>query len=79
MPSKPELTTTATANVVELVDRHEAARLLCYRGKTSHTLRRLELRGLLTPVRISNRAVRYRLSDIRQLIDRLAGTVGGEA
>ena len=65
-----DLSTTQTSE--ELVTRPEASRLLGYRGVTSHTLRRLELRGLLTPLRITPRAIRYRRSDLNRLIASLS-------
>jgi hypothetical protein len=66
-------TTEPETSGSELVTRPQAARLLGYAGKTSHTMRRLELRGLLTPVRITQRAIRYRRADIERLIDTCSG------
>ena len=36
---------------------------------TNHTLRKIELRGLLHPIRLSARTLRYDIRDIERLIE----------
>lgn len=65
MKKKPAIATNgaATPEDVLLTPPETMAKLKCCR----HTLRRLELKGLLHPTRITRKLVRYKLSDVAQL------------
>jgi excisionase family DNA binding protein len=55
------------------VDRAEAARLL---GVSKLTIWRLVSRGLLCPIRIGRKCVRYRVADLERLIEKLSDGPG---
>lgn len=57
----------AALGIEPLLSPHEAIAALGLRTKTSHTLRNLERRGLLRPVRLSARCVRYHAADVLRL------------
>ena len=58
--------TVAVPDDVRLLSAREAADAL---GIATRTISRLVAQGRLRPVRISARAVRYRLSDLRAFVD----------
>ena len=49
----------------QVVSRHQAATAL---GVCKHTVRRWELAGLIVPIRINARLLRYRVTDIERLL-----------
>ena len=53
----------------DLLSSAEAKKFLGFRCKTNHPLRALERKGLLTPVRLNSRALRYRWSDLLKLVE----------
>jgi len=55
--------------VASLLTPAEALTILGFRTKTNHTLRHLELRGLLKPIRLSARTLRYDPRDVVKLIE----------
>jgi|GEM_PF-6586062 len=58
----------AALGIEPLLSPHEAIAALGLRTKTSHTLRNLERRGLLRPVRLSARCIRYHVADVQRLV-----------
>ncbi|HPY31120.1 MAG TPA: helix-turn-helix domain-containing protein [Verrucomicrobiota bacterium] len=54
-------------SLYSLLSRKQTADLL---GVSTRTLRRMERRGELDPIRISSRLVRYSASQIRELLTR---------
>ncbi len=52
-----------------LANSDEAKKFLRYQCRTNHPLRALERKGLLTPVRLNARALRYRWSDLHKLVE----------
>lgn len=67
-----------------LWDAHQVTAFLGLRCKTAHTLRAYERRGLLHPIRLTARTLRYDPLEVRALIDsarggRLAGSAAGGA
>ncbi len=47
-----------------LLSRHQVAKIL---GISNATIKRYDQRGLLQPIRIGSRLVRYKLADVTQL------------
>jgi hypothetical protein len=62
------LPNTPDAPTSELLTPAEARARLGLRTRTNHTLRGFEKRGLLKPVRLGTRTLRYRPEDIAALI-----------
>ncbi len=52
-----------------LLTGDEVRQMLGLRTQTNHTLRLLEKRGLLHPIRLNARVVRYDPEDVQRLID----------
>jgi hypothetical protein len=70
IPSFPIMKENLVRSIADLLTPAEAKRRLGLRSRTSHTLRLLELRGLLKPVRLNSRTIRYDPADLEQLIER---------
>ena len=55
--------------IAGLLTPAETLSILGYKTKTNHSLRHLEQRGLLKPIRLSARTLRYDPRDVEKLID----------
>lgn len=60
------------ASELSLLTRREVAEVL---KVSTRTIQRMELRGRITPVYLSSKAVRYRRSDIIELIRSSMGSI----
>jgi hypothetical protein len=51
-----------------LLTPNEVKTILGLRTRTSHTLRQLEIRGVLRPLRLTRKTLRYRREDVARII-----------
>lgn len=57
----------------KLLTPNEVKAALCLRSATNHTLRNMERRGQLRPIRLGSRTLRYDAADVARLIEQARG------